>query len=136
MTLQFSVVFFLTGQFLFKCWELPHSKQLRQILEMCPSCRHALYFKSCLLFLIEVSSLRKDLSLWLGPGVGERRLSLNPRLCCCHLSRTSVVIPRSPRTASFRQLIPTVFTLMIHSCFSSTENWFNSLVTTSSKSFV
>ena len=32
MTLQFSV-FFLKGQFLFKCWELPHRKQFRQFLE-------------------------------------------------------------------------------------------------------
>ena len=130
MTLQFSVVFFLKGQFLFKCWELPHRKQFRQFLERCPSCPQALHLKPCLSVLLDGSSLSKDLSRWLGPGVGNRRQWLNPRSCCCHLSRlSSPHRPREPlRSLDWFQ--------RFSRSLSSTDNWFSSLLTASTKSFV
>ena len=130
MTLQFSVVFFLKGQFLFNCWELPHRKQFRQFLKMCPSCPQALYLKSCLSFLLDGSSLPKDLTRWLGPGVGNRCRSLNPQSCCCLLSRLSSA--HRPR-----ELLRSLDWFRLFSrCLSSTDKWFTSLVTASTKTFV
>ena len=112
MTLQISVVFFLKRQFLFKCWEIPHRKQLRQFPERCPSCPQALHLNPCPSFLLDGSSLPKDLSRWLGSGVGNGRRSLNPRSCCCPLSRLSSP-PPSPGTAWLPRLVSTVFSLFV-----------------------
>ena len=57
MTLQFPLVFFLKGNFCFKCWELPQRKKFRLFLNMCSSCRQALHLKPCLSFLPDSSSL-------------------------------------------------------------------------------
>ena len=109
MTLQFSVVFFLKGQFLFKCWELPHRKQFRQFLERCPSCPQALHLK--LVPPRQFLSSKRSVSVtrswrWKSPPIVKPTILLL-------FSVTSVVTSPSPGTDSLPRLISTVFSLFV-----------------------
>ena len=121
---------FFKDQFFFKCWEFQYRKKLRKFFEMSPSCPQALHLKPCLSFLLDGSSLPKDLSLRLSFGVGKRSLSLNTRSCHCPLSSlSSHYRPWEPLNSSdwFRRF---------SRCLSSTDHRFTSLVTASTQSFV
>ena len=130
MTLQFLLDFFLKRQFLFKCWEVPIRKKFRQFLEICPSFPQDLHLKPILSFLLkrftssEISVSVDRYWRWKTPPTTEPAIVLL-------FSVTSVITLPSPRTTSFPLLITTVFR-----CFSSTDNWFTSLVTAPTIFFV
>ena len=94
------------------------------------SCSQSLHVKTCLSFFLDGSTLPKDLSRWLGSGVGNRRRSLNPRSWCCPPSLLSKL--HRPR-----ELLRSLDWFRRFSrCLSSSDNWFTSLETASTKSFV